>query len=186
MTARVGFEATYERLDQIVEFLTGEGAGLSHGELETELGLQGRELLRCALQDHLVRLAGSEERVEVQDADGVTRNTVEAGHTRVLATVFGEVTVERLAYRRRGDTNLSPLDAGLNLPVEKHSHGLRRVAAVESARGSFAEAVDAIGRSCGQRVGKRQVEQLAVAAAVDFAGFYASRAYEGVRGRRSR
>jgi len=72
------------------------------------------------------------------------------------------------------------LDAGLNLPVEKHSHGLRRVAAVESARGSFAEAVDAIGRSCGQRVGKRQVEQLAVAAAVDFAGFYALRAHENV------
>ena len=56
----------------------------------------------------------------------------------------------------------------LNLPDEQHSHGLRRLAAVESSRGSFDDAVEAIERGTGQRLGKRQVEQLASRAAVDF------------------
>ena len=58
--------------------------------------------------------------------------SVEAGHGRALDTVFGEVTVERLAYRRRGEANLHPADASLNLPEEKHSHGLRRLSAIEA------------------------------------------------------
>jgi hypothetical protein len=39
--------------------------------------------------------------------------------------------------------NLYPADAALNLPVEKHSHGVRRLAAIEAARGSFQDAHDA-------------------------------------------
>ena len=49
----------------------------------------------------------------------------------------------------------------LNLPEEKHSHGLRRLAAVEAARGSFDEAAGAVERATGDRLGKRQVEELA-------------------------
>jgi hypothetical protein len=89
--------------------------------------------------------------------------------------VFGELSVGRLAYRRRRCANLHPADATLNLPAEGHSHGLRRLAAVESSRGSFDDAVDAIQRATGQRLGKRQVEGLAGRAAADFDGFYAQR-----------
>ena len=60
----------------------------------------------------------------------------------------------------------------MNLPAEKHSHGLRRLAAVEAARGSFDAAV---ARASGQALGKRQVEALAARAAVDFDDFYARR-----------
>ncbi len=60
----------------------------------------------------------------------------------------------------------------MNLPEERHSHGLRRLAAVEATRGSFDEAVDAIERLSGQRLGKRQVEALAQRAAADFDAFY--------------
>src|SRR5450759_5194954 len=49
----------------------------------------------------------------------------------------------------------------LNLPEEKHSHGLRRLAAVEAARGSFDEAAGAVEPATGDRLGKRQVEELA-------------------------
>jgi hypothetical protein len=91
-----------------------------------------------------------------------------------LATVFGQVTVERLAYRASGAANLYPADGVGNLPVEKHSHGVRRLAVVESVRGSFQDAAEAIGRVSGLSVGKRQVEGLAAAAAVDVAGFYAA------------
>ncbi len=106
--------------------------------------------------------------------DEVARTRVEPEHTRPLTTIFGEVAVERLAYRARGVPNLYPADAVLNLPVEKHSHGLRRLAAIESTRGSFDEAAAAITRASGVRVGKRQVEELAAAAAFDVPSFYAA------------
>ena len=50
---------------------------------------------------------------------------------------------------------------------------MRRKAASEVARSSFDDAVDAIHEATGQRVGKRQVEALAGAAAQDFDAFYA-------------
>jgi hypothetical protein len=107
-------------------------------------------------------------------SDQVTRGIVERGHERALATVFGEVTVTRMAYRRRGVANLYPADAVLNLPEVKQSHGLARLAAAEAPRGSFDQAAAAIIRATGVRIGKRQLEQLAVAAAVDVDAFYAA------------
>jgi len=71
--------------------------------------------------------------------------------------------------------NLYPGDAVLNLPVGRHSAGLARLAAMEAARGSFADAREAIERATGVRLGKRQVEQLARTAAVDTETFYAAR-----------
>ena len=53
----------------------------------------------------------------------------------MLATVFGKVTVARIAYRGTGVADLHPADAVLNLPDGMHSHGLARLAAIESARG---------------------------------------------------
>ena len=107
--------------------------------------------------------------------DEVTRGRVERDHRRVLGTVFGKVTVSRMAYRAPGRGNLHPADAALNLPVERHSHGLRKLAALEAARGSFQDAVDGIERACGQQLAKRQVEELAQIAAVDFEDFYEKR-----------
>ena len=78
----------------------------------------------------------------------------------------------RLAYRHRGAANLYPADAVLNLPEELHSHGLRELAAIESVRGSFKQAKEAIERATSVVVGQRQVESLARAAAVDFGAFY--------------
>jgi hypothetical protein len=80
-----------------------------------------------------------------------------------------------MAYRAPGHGNLHPADAALNLPVERHSHGLRKLAALEAARGSFQDAVDALERACGQQLAKRQVEELAQIAAVDFEDFYQAR-----------
>ncbi len=84
--------------------------------------------------------------------------------------------MRRIAYRQRGRCNLYPADGMLNLPAEKHSHGLRRLAAIESARGSFEDACEAVRRCSAQRVGKRQLEGLARRAACDFDAFYAGRA----------
>ena len=171
------FAASRELFGELTGWLDGvEAAGLTHAGLEDELGSRGRELTRALLQDHLdLRAVREERRDQVAGADGVTRTRAEAGHTRPLGTVFGEVTVSRIAYRAPGAPSLHLADAALNLPEEKHSHGLRKLAAAESARGSFEDAGSAITRSTGVRVGKRQVEQLAMAAAADIDAFYAAR-----------
>ena len=165
----------------LVGWLDGDPAGgLTHGELEQQLDLRGRELLRRLLQDHLELRARHEPRLEeVLDVRQVSRGSVEAGHRRALGTVFGPVEVERLAYRRKGCANLHPADATLNLPVGKHSHGLRRLAAIGATRGSFDQAVEAVQRTCGQQLGKRQVEDLAAASVVDFEAFYTARTPPG-------
>lgn len=162
--------------EELLGWLAGDQVtDLTHAELEDELGCRGRELLQRMLQDHLRLRAAEEPRLAgVSDDAGVAHAAVETGHRRTLASVFGPVQVERCAYRHRGHHNLHPADAALNLPAERHSHGLRRLAAIESTRGSFEQASAAIARATGQQVGKRQVEQLVARASVDVADFYAT------------
>ncbi len=89
--------------------------------------------------------------------------------------MFGDVRVERLAYRACAHADLHPADAALNLPAEQHSHGLRRLAALEAARSWFAEAAWSLAHTTGQRLGNRQIEQLTRRAAADFDDYYATR-----------
>lgn len=197
--AHEAFESSHTVFAALIEDLTGPGHSHdTHAELEHLLTQQSRELTRQLLQDYLDLRAAREQHptTGVTGADGIGRSRVEQGHTRALTTVFGQVTVPRLAYRAPGAPNLHPADAGLNLPVTKHSHGLRRLAAIEATQGSFDSAVTAIGRATGVRLGKRQVEHLTTAAAVDIDTFYTQRpcptdgpedllvlSYDGKRGR---
>jgi len=167
------FVASRARVEELLGWLEGDEAGtLTHAELEGTVEVKGREVLRQFFQDHLDLRAQREQRGEVVDAGGVARRRVETGHHRSLTTVFGGVEVNRFAYRRLGQANLHPADGVLNLPVERYSHGLRRLAAIESSRGSFEGAVEAIGQTTGSHVAKRQVEQLARSAATDVDDFY--------------
>jgi hypothetical protein len=169
------FTTSRDRFEQVCAFLTDQqAASLTHSELEQRLRVDLRELVRLLYQDHLdLRAVREQRRDDVIDAEGNRRGSVETGHVRPLQTVFGAVQVTRLAYRRRNARNLCPADQALNLPPELHSHGLRELSAIESARGSFTEASEAITRSTGVRLGKRQTEQLAARAAIDFDAFYA-------------
>ena len=179
VTATDPFAASRSAFDALAVELGAEGAArLGHGELEDLLELRGRELLRQLLQDHLeLRQVREEQAVRahpapVTGADGVMRCAVETGHSRLLATIFGTVSVGRCGWRAQGRRNVYPADAALRLPRLRHSHRLRRLAALEAVRGSFDQATEAIGRRCGQVAGKRQVEQLTVAAAADIDAFY--------------
>ncbi|HUZ39227.1 MAG TPA: ISKra4 family transposase, partial [Streptosporangiaceae bacterium] len=119
--------------------------------------------------------AREERRRDVAGEDGVVRTRAERGRGRPLMTVFGQVTVSRIAYRSPGRSNVHPVDAALNLPEEKQSHGLRKLAAVETARGSVEAAGAAITRAAGVKIGKRQLEELARRAAAHVEAFYLQR-----------
>jgi hypothetical protein len=156
-----------------------EAAGLQHAELEDQLDVRGRELLRRLFQDRLDLAAAREERRhDVTGEDGVVRTRAEKGRARPLVTRFGQVSVSRIAYRSPGRSNVHPADAALNLPEEKHSHGLRRLASIEAARGSMDAARAAVTRATGVKIGKRQLEELARRAAAHVEAFYAWRLIE--------
>ncbi len=114
-------------------------------------------------------------RRDVAGPEGAARTRAEEDHGRPLATVFGQVTVNRIAYRAPGLPNVHVMDEELNLPGEKHSHGLRKLAAIEAPRGSYDAAAAAITRATGVTIGKRQAEELAMRAAVDVDAFYEAR-----------
>jgi hypothetical protein len=167
------FAAAEEKFSELVARLrTEESRRMTHSELESLIAAEGREIHRRLLQGHL-DLRASEERVQasVRGTDDVER-THHRRRARGLLTVFGLVTAMRMTYGARRRGSLSPLDASLNLPKELHSHGLRRLAAVEAARGSFDATVEAIERNTGTRLAKRQAEELVERAAQDFDAFY--------------
>ena len=170
--SRIGFEALVEDL------ATGRTLEMTHDQLEELIEARGREVQRQLLQDHLDLRAIREEQAlpagrDQRRVEG--RGRIERDHERMLATVFGTVTVRRLAYRAPGRPNVYPADVALSLPAGRHSHGLRRAAAREAVRGSYDTAKTVLDRRCGRVAGKRQIEELVRSAAVDIDAFYAMR-----------
>ena len=151
--------------------LSQEADALSHSDLEREIAEKSRELMRKLLQAHLDQRGPGEVADPVRDAEGTPRSKTRL-HTRTLGSVFGPVEVSRTGYGGAGLESLHPLDAELNLPVERYSHELRRQCAVEASKGSFDEAVESVSEHTGTKVPKRQVEELVVRAATDFESYY--------------
>src|SRR5260370_28446916 len=156
-------------------------AGLTACELEELLDEECRKVIRQLLQDHYdLRTVREEQRARAQRApaagtDGIARTRLETGHGRLLATLFGTVTVTRCAWRKPGVPDYRPAGAALSLPAGRHSHTLAKLSCLEAARGSFDGAHDAITRRCGPVIGKRQIEESVVNAAAGIPAFYAAR-----------
>ena len=170
------FEASRARFQEIVTKLEGPALrNVTHSGLEAWLEVEGRDLLRRLFQDHVdLRAAKEPKRLAVVGSEGAARQEVVEGEERPLDTIFGDVDVERLAYRapRKGVGNLMPLDLELNLPPGRFSFGLQRRAAVEIARSSFESTREMLGRNTGVLVSKVQLEDMVSAMAADFDLFY--------------
>jgi hypothetical protein len=177
------FSAAREQFEKLIGELSSESTRtLEHGDVESLIAHEGYEVLRRLMQGFLDQRAEAEEPLDrVIGADGQER-----GHcrdrSRALATLFGEVTVQRMGYSGIRLGSVFPLDAALNLPPDKYSQGLRRKVGLEVAKGSFDEAVMAIKEGTGAQVPKRQIEQLSQAISVDFDEFYASQPMEAGTG----
>lgn len=145
-----------------------------HDVVECYAEKAGREVARRLVQAQLDLRSARERPVAVKGEDGVQR-TYRRESQRPLGTTLGEVTVSRLAYQAAGVDSLHPLDASLNLPPQLYSFGICRRVAKLAAVTSFDEVVEQLRDSTAAHVGKRQVEQIAVRAAMDFDAFYAQR-----------
>jgi hypothetical protein len=139
---------------------------------------QGRDLLRGLVQLALDAQARREVRLpEVTGTDGVVRRRAERDHSRPVVTRLGEVRVRRIAYRSgvKGAGSLFPRDAVLNLPPCGYSWALQRLAVMFCRSGSYEQAHEFVLAATGVSVGKRQLEEITVAAAADAERFYQDR-----------
>ena len=142
---------------------------------------RGRELLCGLVQLGLDAQAAAEVRVaQVTGQDGVPRRQAERGHARPVVTRLGKVMVRRIGYRAgiKGVPSLFPRDAVLNLPLLGYSWGLQRLAVMFTRSGSYGQAHEFVWAAAGVRIGKRQLEQITVAAAADAERFCQDRPRE--------
>ena len=140
---------------------------------------QGRELLRGLVQLALDAQAEREVRLPgVTGEDGVPRTRAEPGHGRPVVTQLGEVRVRRIAYRSgvKGAGSLFPRDAVLNLPPPGYSWPLQRLAEMFCRSVSYEQAHQFVLAATGVSIGKRQLEQITIAAAADAERFYRDQA----------
>lgn len=180
LEATDSFALSYKKFENLTAKLQRvETMTMMHSEVEEVLDQDGRELLRQLLEDHLGLRAQTERDVRedgpLVGSDGLVRTHRRRDRSRGLMTIFGDVGVWRAGYEGRGIGRLYPLDAELNLPKDKYSHGVRKRVALEVVRGSFDESGKSLKRSSGAHVPKRQLESLAEKAARDFEEFYAGR-----------
>ena len=174
------FATSHQKFENLIAVLqSAEAMTMAHGELEVIAQRDGFDLLRQLIQDHL-NLRAETERDVRQDgpllgSDGQARIHRRRDRCRALMTIFGGVTVSRAGYEGRGIGRLYPLDAELNLPDDKYSHGVRKRVVQEVIGRSFDESGKSLERASGAHVPKRQLESLAEKAARDFELFYAGR-----------
>jgi hypothetical protein len=146
------------------------GGAVTLAEMELAVSEQGREILRGVVQLGLDAQAAAEVRLAaVAGADGVPRARAERGHSLTVVTTLGAVRVRRIAYRSgvKGAGSLFPRDAVLSLPPCGYSWQLQRLAVMFARSGSYGQARELLLAVTGVSVGKRQLEQLTVAAAAD-------------------
>ena len=166
-----------EQFAGLLAWAADEAGYLDHGEREEVIGAEGRELQRRLLQATFDLDTAREERIaQVTSAAGIRHGTVEAGHGRGLASVFGPVRVTRMAYRNRREPNLYPADARQVLPDDPYSLGMRALAAYHLAAGGYGQAQEIIEARTGVTAGRAQLTGLAGDLAAWTGDFYEERA----------
>lgn len=163
------------KFEELIKHLgSSEAMDLTHGQAEEHIAEQGNEILRRLLQGWLKAQGSGDVGPRLVGTDGVEREE-KRNRERKLESVFGEVEVKRLSYESPGAESLRPLDAELNLPEERYSHGVRKRVAKDAAKDSFEEVVLGIEENTGAHVPKRQAEELCARSAQDFDAFYEQR-----------
>jgi hypothetical protein len=169
------FSAAEAHFDAMKQFLQRpEAHRLDLSGLEHHLAPEGRELLRQLLLAHITARGGGDIGASVVGADGVRRSH-RRPRPRTILTLFGPLTIHRLAYGMPQVASLFPLDAMLNLPPNKVSYTVQHHLIHEVITRSFHEALDALQRWTGVTFTIALAQRIIRDAAQDFDLFYAQR-----------
>ena len=160
------------------QWLASPGAQSSPLHLvEQQQDLKGREVQRLLLQSH-VDFRGPGDigpSLHVAQGDSISLFTHRRLQRRTLKTVFGEIGIDRMAYRCQGKPSIHPLDESLQLPERSFSYELQKRLIKAAIQGPFREATARILESSGLTIHNHSLEPLLIEAAVDFDDFYRQR-----------
>ncbi len=166
------FSEAEEQFVNMVDFLQSHASKrLDLSGLEAFLTHDGRHLLRRLLLAHLAERGVGDIGESVVGADGITR-THKRLRTKMIKTLFGVITIQRLAYSTRHASSLFPLDAMLNLPRVNVSYTLQKHLILEVIKSSFDESRESLARWTGVSLTKEQAQRIILDAAQDFIPFY--------------
>jgi hypothetical protein len=172
------FDGFREQVESMIVWARTDAVlAMEHAPLEEQALAEAFKAVQLLTEAHMmVRAAREQRRGDVIDADGRTRVTAETGQEHTRTMLFGPVRTSRIGYRRYHAENLYPQDADLNWAVtHSYSAGVLKRVAGTAAMLPFAQTAQQISTTLPIKIGKRQVEALTVAAAVDFEAFYAAR-----------
>jgi hypothetical protein len=169
--------APIEQFSSMIVWTADRAGALDHADRETAIEQSGRELQRRLLEATFTIDSAREQRVtQVTSVAGIRHGTVEKGHDRGVASVFGPLRVSRLAYRNRREANLYPADARWVLPDDPYTLGMRTLVAYHLATGGYGQAQQIIEARTGVTIGRAQLAGLATDLAAWTDDFYQLRA----------
>ena len=181
LTVEEPFHGALEKFMELTGKLqTAETKEMHLMSLESLIEVEGREILRLMLEEHIKLRGTGKIGKAVEGNDSIVRTHL---RDRVIKmkTIFGEISINRTLYSKPGRESLVPKEAMLNLPENSYSHGLEHRLAVETAKGSFEEAIDSVKKQTGVTIPKRQAEMIAKNVAEDFDNFYEERGLSALR-----
>jgi hypothetical protein len=168
------FSDAQKQLDFVILQLSSQhNKTKEHGEIEQFINTEGNEILRCLLQGYLDLRSHNEQKLPfVISNSGEKLNHVREKCTCNITSLFGDVIAKRKGYTQRKKISQYPLDEELNLPNDQYSEGMRHRVIYEVIKCSYDECVDAIQRTTGGAVPKRQSMNIVKEIAEDFVPFY--------------
>ncbi len=113
------FSDAQKQFDQLTHQLSSDDyENNEHGDIEKHINTEGQEILRQLLQGWLNRKAANEaNKNDIKSRKGDVLNHIRSGTTRLLTSLFGDITVTRKGYSQRGCSSVFSMDAELNLPI---------------------------------------------------------------------
>ncbi len=165
------YASPLEALDKLAAHISDvKFSETSFGDVESVIQQKGQEIIRQLAQGYLAQRSAEEEKKEfILGEDGIRRRK---DCTRKIESRFGEVELSRIGYYGRFVGSVFPLDAELNLPPDKYSHGLQSEIAHLVALDSFDETLESLERQGGGTLPKRQLQEVSANIVHDFKEFY--------------
>ena len=176
LSPRDFFEPARQPFSELIADLQHPDAfDLQEARIEELVVGRGREVLRTLLQGFFHSRSQDRPLGPVVGQEGVARTQRRPEVERDLTTELGAVVVPRVSFGTPGHASRRPLDAALNLPATLYSFPLGKLVAEQVAHTSFEQAQNTIAKQTGVTIGRRQLEEEAQRAAVDFLAFYQQR-----------
>ena len=167
------------KFNELEQWLSSnQSAQATLNQVEGKVEVNGRELLRLLLQEHIKNRGDGDTGTAIVVVDSEGKRVVfsyKRLDTRTIVTLVGSVVIRRIGYRTPQNTAIHPLDELMQLPRRCYSYELQRRIVKMAVQGPFDEVTETVAETMGVTIPKRSAEEMLVDAAEDFDTFYTSR-----------